>query len=126
MQIGYTKFSNLHTKTDTSLEGGEKVQKVVAEQVDVIAHAAVRPLRIMSENRLHDRLMLAHSVGDPVRHARHAAAISCHLIAQPSGLIGEIDIARGFVDRLMEFLIDVVKHVDVAGLSSSHKTLMNP
>src|SRR5438309_5813839 len=66
MQTRYTNSSNLHTKKlPGSFKAGEKVQKVVTEQVDVIAHGAVRPPRIMSEDRLHDRLVLADGVGDP-------------------------------------------------------------
>src|ERR1700737_2016484 len=33
------------------LEGGEKVEEVVAKQIDVVAHGAVGPLRIMGQNR---------------------------------------------------------------------------
>ena len=80
---------------------------------------------IVGQDRLHDRLVLAHGVGDPVRHAGHPAAIGRHLVAQLSRLIGQKGIARGLIDRLVELLIDVVKHVDVAGLAGSNKPLMN-
>ena len=91
----------------------------------MIAHGAVRPPRIMSEDRLHDRLVLADGVGDPVRHARHAAAVGRDLVAQLARLLGQERVARGLVDRFVEFLVDVVKDVDVAGRSCSHKPLMN-
>ena len=91
----------------------------------MVAHGAVGPLRIMGQDRLHDRLVLAHGVGDPVRHPRHPTTIGRDLVAQLSRLIGQKGIARGFLDRLMELLIDVVKHIYVAGFTGSHKPLMN-
>src|SRR5882724_415217 len=107
------------------LEGCEKVQQVVAQQIDVVAHGAVGPLRIMGQDRLHDRLVLAHGIGDPVRHPRHPTAMGRYLVAQLSRLISQKGIARGFIDRLMELLIDVVKHVDIAGFAGRNKLLMN-
>ena len=68
----------------------------------MVAHGAVCPLRIMGQNRLHDRLVLSHGIGDPVRHARDPTAIGRYLVAQLSRLIGQKGIARGFIDRLME------------------------
>ena len=91
----------------------------------MVAHGAVCPLGIMRQDRLHDRLVLADSVGDPVRHARDPPAIGRHLIAQLAGLIGEERIARGLVDRFVEFLVDVVKDVDVAGCACGDKPLVN-
>src|SRR3981081_178548 len=107
------------------LKGGKESQQIVAQKIDVVAHGAMRPLRIAGEDRLHDLLVLAHRIGDAVRHTRHAAAIGGNLIAQLSGLIGEEGVAGSLVDRLMERLVDVVKRVNVAALTDYHKTLMN-
>ena len=92
----------------SGIEACNEVGQTLALDQYVIPEALLRPRRVASEDRIDDILVLAKGMRDSVASAQLQTAIWLQAIVKLTGLLGEIGVMAGLINRVVEALVGVI------------------